>query len=97
MLIRIVRMQFESEKVENFLENFNKNKEKIRNFEGCEHLELWQDAENLCIFCTFSHWQSEEYLEKYRNSELFKEVWAFTKTLFSEKPQAFSVYSKEKI
>jgi hypothetical protein len=29
-------------------------------------------------------------LNQYRDSELFKSVWSFTKTLFSEKPQAWS-------
>ena len=39
---------------------------------------------------TYSHWESESALNQYRDSELFKSVWAFTKTLFSDKPVAFS-------
>ena len=46
MLIRIVRMTFKEENVGEFLENFEANKEKIRNFPGCNHLELWQDENN---------------------------------------------------
>jgi quinol monooxygenase YgiN len=90
MLIRIVRMTFKPETVPAFLENFEANKNSIRNFPGCEHLELWQDYSSENIFITYSHWQSQEALNQYRDSELFKSVWSFTKALFSEKPQAFS-------
>jgi quinol monooxygenase YgiN len=88
-------MSFKKDCVDLFLKNFNENKQKIRNFEGCQYLELWQDETKANVFCTHSHWNSAEDLEKYRKSELFKNVWAYTKTLFDEKPLAFSVISKE--
>ncbi len=90
MLIRTVRMTFKEDCVADFLENFEKNKVAIRNFPGCEHLELWEDENEKNIFLTFSHWQSEEALNQYRDSELFKTVWSFTKTLFADRPVAFS-------
>lgn len=90
MLIRIVRMTFQKERIADFLENFEQNKEKIRAYPGCHHLELWRDENQENIFLTYSHWESEEALNQYRDSELFKSVWAFTKQLFAEKPQAFS-------
>lgn len=90
MLTRVVRMTFQEDKVKAFLENFNQNKEKIRNFPGCRHLELWQDENFKNIFMTYSFWDSEEALNQYRDSELFKSVWSYTKTLFADKPTAFS-------
>lgn len=39
---------------------------------------------------TYSHWENEQALDQYLDSELFKTVWSFTKALFSEKPQVFS-------
>ena len=90
MLARVVRMTFRKEAVGDFLQNFNTHKEKIRNFPGCRHLELWQDENFNNIFITYSIWDSEEELEQYRDSELFKSVWSYTKTLFSDKPTAFS-------
>lgn len=90
MLIRVVRMTFRKEAVAAFLENFDANKEKIRNFPGCSHLELWQDENHKNIFLTYSIWENETALNQYRDSELFKSVWSFTKTLFAEKPIAFS-------
>ncbi len=89
-LIRVVRMTFRSEEIPAFLENFEANKVLIRNFPGCSHLELWQDENQKNIFITYSHWESETALNQYRDSQLFKSVWGFTKTLFSEKPQAWS-------
>jgi quinol monooxygenase YgiN len=90
MLIRIVRMTFFEEKVEEFLQNFEANIEKIRNFPGCQHLELWKDENEQNIFLTYSHWENEKSLDQYRDSELFKSVWAVTKPLFAGKPFAFS-------
>ncbi len=34
---------------------------------------------------TYSRWQSEAALNQYRDSELFKSVWSFTKALFFRK------------
>ncbi len=83
-------MTFQEDKIQDFLSNFEKNKEAIRSFEGCHHLELWQDENSPNIFMTYSHWDSEAALNNYRDSELFKSVWAYTKTLFSDRPTAFS-------
>ncbi len=97
MLIRIVRMTFREEKVEDFLAIFSASKDKIRHFEGCSYLELLRDAEHPCIFTTYSHWESEQALEKYRQSSLFQTTWAATKLLFADKPLAFSSYSLVKV
>ena len=90
MLIRTVRMTFQPEEVENFLEVFESSKEKIRNFPGCQHLELHRDYHEPHIFSTYSYWENDEALNNYRYSDLFKAVWAQTKPKFSAKPIAFS-------
>ena len=91
MFVRIVRMSFDETKTEAFIENFNNNKNSIRNFEGCRFLELYRDRNESNIFFTYSYWDSEEDLESYRHSDLFKSVWSKTKPLFNDKPQAWSV------
>lgn len=91
MFVRIVKLRFHEENIPAFLENFEEVKEKIRSFEGNQFLELYQDKNDKRIFFTYSYWESEEHLESYRNSDLFKVVWSFTKTLFSDKPEAWSV------
>ena len=96
-MIRIVKMTFDSLKTEEFLSIFNEVKHHIRNFEGVEHLSLLRDTKNPNIFFTYSHWKSEQHLENYRNSELFKTVWAKTKPLFISKPDAWSVETTIKL
>ncbi len=90
MIIRVVRMTFREDAVEEFLQIFNSSKLHIRSFPGCLHLELHRDAHDPRIFCTYSHWNSPEDLDAYRNSELFGKVWPATKALFDERPVAFS-------
>lgn len=84
-------MSFHQEHIPAFLENFEINKQKIRNSPGNRFLELYQDKNNECIFFTYSHWETENDLENYRKSELFANVWTFTKVLFNDKPEAWSV------
>jgi len=91
MFVRIVKMSFHSEHIPAFLALFDEKKEAIKNREGCEFLELYQDQTNPEIFFTYSHWKHVDNLEAYRNSELFKNVWKQTKALFNDKPQAWSV------
>ena len=91
MFIRIVKMSFHQENIPAFMENFEIMKDKIRNAPGNRFLELYQDKNNPCIFFTYSFWETEEDLENYRKSALFDGVWTFTKKLFNDKPEAWSV------
>ncbi|NHM07905.1 antibiotic biosynthesis monooxygenase [Flavobacterium sp. CYK-4] len=91
MFVRIVKMSFHPENITAFLENFELMKSKIRNAPGNRLLELYQDKHNPSIFFTYSYWETEDDLENYRRSELFYDVWNFTKKLFNDKPEAWSV------
>ncbi|WMW76969.1 antibiotic biosynthesis monooxygenase family protein [Flavobacterium sp. 20NA77.7] len=91
MFVRIVKMRFQEDKITAFLENFEQVKHHIRGFEGNQFLELYQDKNDKRTFFTYSYWNNEESLENYRDSDLFKEVWTYTKALFSDKPEAWSV------
>lgn len=95
MLIRIVKMTFHPEKVEEFLKIFNESKEEIRASEGCEHLELIREIASPNVFMTYSFWREARHLEDYKNSEVFRKVWPETKALFSEKPEAWSMEREE--
>jgi quinol monooxygenase YgiN len=90
-------MTFHPEKVQDFKQIFEQSKEKIRAFDGCNHLELLQDKDFPHIFMTYSYWRDEHALEKYRHSELFQTTWSKTKILFSDKPLAFSAQSLIKL
>lgn len=94
MIIRIVRMSFEPEKVNEFIEVFNASCKDIRAFEGNMHLELLSDVQHPNVYFTYSYWEDEAHLNKYRFSELFKNTWAKTKPLFNEKAMAWSLDRK---
>ena len=91
MIVRIVKMTFEMSNVGDFQLMFEDKKEYIRGFEGCRRLELMRDTSDLNVFFTYSFWNEAKDLENYRNSELFREIWKYTKSLFSEKPEAWSL------
>jgi quinol monooxygenase YgiN len=91
MIKRIVKLTFKPENAEEFKAIFKSNWQKIKGFEGCEHVELLQDENNPAIFFTFSLWKDAESIENYRNSELFEGVWASAKKLFDDKPEAWTV------
>ena len=50
MFTRIVKIEFQEDKVAQFLANFETVKHKIRTFKGCMHLELWRDKTQPTIF-----------------------------------------------
>jgi heme-degrading monooxygenase HmoA len=95
MIVRIVKMVFVPERVPDFLALFEERKTLIRGFEGCKHLELWNETGKEHIFFTYSHWESESALDHYRFSELFKDTWTKTKALFQEKAAAWSVEQRQ--
>lgn len=97
MFTRIVKMEFKSDKVPNFLKSFELVKEKIRTFDGCSHLELYRDKNDPTIFFTYSKWEKESDLMNYKASDLFSNVWATTKPLFRSKAQAWSVDSLHRL
>jgi heme-degrading monooxygenase HmoA len=84
-------MHFEPAQVPAFLELFEERKQTIRNFTGCQHLELWRHDTDECSFFTYSKWNSTEDLDHYRFSPFFKDTWGKTKAMFSAKAEAWSV------
>lgn len=91
MITRLVKMTFREEEVEAFKVLFEERKSLIRNFEGCTHLQLWQDQQNPCIFFTYSLWDSEEHLNRYRASHFFDDTWSLTRQKFAARPEAWTV------
>ena len=93
MIIRIVKMTFREDSSETFKEFTTSIKDTIKSFEGCLHLDIYRDIQNPNIFFSYSHWESENHLNRYRDSEFFKTTWAKTKLWFGAKPEAWSVCS----
>ena len=91
MILRIVRMVFQPDRLDAFRETFAQYEDAIRSQDGCTQLILMQDAHRPEVFFTYSKWESLEKLEAYRHSQTFGEVWPKTKALFAEAPQAWSL------
>lgn len=90
MIKRIVKMTFQEEKIEDFIAIFESVQTRIKKVEGCQHLELLRCTEPNNIFFTYSYWDDEAALNKYRHSDLFRSTWSKTKLLFADKPEAWS-------
>lgn len=91
MITRIVKMTFIPEKVDDFLKVFHESSSFIRSYPGCIQMQLLNDIHQPNVYYTYSHWESEEHLNHYRNSTLFREIWSKTKINFSAKAEATSL------
>ena len=90
MLVRIVKLTLKEESLEIFFEEFNKNKMKIVNFPGCQGMRLLQDVTQKNIIMTYSHWNHEQALNSYRESDVFSTLWSNIKPHFTQRPEAWS-------
>lgn len=97
MIIRIVKMEFEEHLIPDFLQIFAASREKIRSFPGCTHLQLLQGEADPCVFFTYSHWDGEDELDVYRNSDLFRTVWRNTRKLLRAAPKAWSLTDRTEV
>ena len=64
--------------------------ETIRGQKGCHLWEAWQDIDIPAIFFTYSLWDSEVYLDKYRDSAFFLQFWKTVKQWFGAKAEVWS-------
>lgn len=97
MLIRVVRMYFKEEHVQDFLKIFEESKDRIRNFDGCLKLELLQDYNQKHILTTYSYWRDIKALDNYRHSAMYMQNWAQMKKYFTTRPTAFSCIKLDEI
>lgn len=92
MIIRVVRLTLHPIHKADFLELFDAASRSILAFDGCEHLELLEDAESTNVLTTYSLWTDESALNRYRSSDFFKHTWSKVKPLFSASPVAHSYH-----
>lgn len=90
-------MSFDPILVPAFLNLFDSVKDQIANFDGCHGLSLLRDAHEPNVLITYSLWESEAHLNKYRFSELFKSTWEQTKNKFNAKPLAWSLLVEQQV
>ena len=81
MLLRIVHMEFQEEKVLEIQKLFKNIKGKISDFKGCEQIHLYRDKDQFNVLYRHSHLLSVDHLNKYKASLFFKTTWAEVKIL----------------
>ena len=94
MITRIVKLTIEPKKSNDFIIFFEQNKQTIKTVNGCHDVSLLQDVKFPNIFFTYSYWENEESLNKYRESDLFKIIWSFASSCFCDRPQAWTLIKK---
>ena len=90
MIVRLVCMKVQPEKLAEFKRIYVSACDRIRSFNGCLFLQLLGDTEGESTVYTISHWRSQEDLEAYRHSEFFRDIWKRLKPLFRDKAWAHS-------
>lgn len=91
MITRIVKMKLKTGHSGLFKDIFYESQELIRTFDGCMGVELMVDHSDPDEYFTISRWLSQEHLDSYRESVLFKTTWSKVKPLFSVKAEAWSL------
>jgi len=91
MITRIVKLEFQEDRTAEFLSFFDTINHIVNEFPGCFGMKLYQDIDRPNVIMTYSHWQSQEDLNNYRNSEAFGQIWPKIKPWFEKKPEAWSV------
>lgn len=95
IFLRLVKMEFDPEKVDDFLTFFETIKDELRSQEGCREVKLLRDLNHPNIVFSHSIWEEGQYLERYLKSDFFRGVWSETKKHFNAKPMAWSVETLE--
>ena len=93
MITRLVKLNLKPDKAGEFELIFNYTKPLIDSFEGCQTTNLFKISGADSQYFTISYWESEEHLENYRASALFKSTWSRVKPLFAAKARAFTLTS----
>ena len=94
-ITRLVKLSFSEDYLDAFLESFEKKKQQILSYEGCLTVDLYLDSTKKGLCFTVSTWKSEAALEAYRQSDWFQATWKEVKQHFTDKPEAWTTYSKE--
>lgn len=91
MITRIVKLTFQEDKISEFIAFFDTIKTNVSGFPNCHGMRLLQQKDRPNVVFTYSLWESEEDLNKYRDSDLFQGVWSTIKPWFAERAEAWTV------
>lgn len=90
-MTRLVKLEIVEGYEEYFVEVYMNVFSEILKSPGCNTVKLVRDIHSKHIFFTVSEWDTEEDLNNYRASSLFREIWAKLKPHFANKAEVWSV------
>jgi hypothetical protein len=90
MLVRVVKLTFKEDALSAFYAEFEKHKQNITSFPGCQGMKLLKGIDDPTVIMTYSHWDDKEALDNYRESDLFSGLWTKIKPMFRAKTEAWS-------
>lgn len=90
MIVRIVELSLQPDKLVQSKILLEEVAPKVRAMKGCSFLEILDDIHDESRFTTYSYWDSEEDLNRYRDSETFVNFWKALKPNFKAKARAWS-------
>ena len=93
MLIRLVRLPASEASLPRLRAVLAEVMPTVRQQRGCTHLELLADHDQPTVLYTLSHWNSDNDLQRYRQSEIFAQVWPRLKAELGDRPSAVSLVS----
>ncbi|MEI6312609.1 MAG: antibiotic biosynthesis monooxygenase family protein [Bacteroidota bacterium] len=91
MITRIVKLHLHEDKVESFITIYNESKAFIAQSKGNRAVRLVRDIHQSNLLFTISSWDTEDDLNKYRQSDFFAGVWSRVKPLLESKTDAWSL------
>ncbi len=91
MIYRFVKLEFSRRHLPAVKALFDEIAPIVRSFEGCHYLEIFFDMRERGKVITRSHWESEDHLIAYRNSEFFQSFWSKAKPYFDKPAEAWSM------
>jgi len=91
MITRLVKLSLKADKASEFEKLFYQTQALIEGFEGCHTTNLFKISGSASQYFTISYWNTEQDLENYRMSNLFKNVWSQVKPLFAENAEAWTL------
>ncbi|NEN24326.1 antibiotic biosynthesis monooxygenase [Cryomorpha ignava] len=93
MVIRIVELHIHRDRLEKAQLLLAEVAPNVRKMDGCSHLNILEGLNNNAHITTYSYWKSEDHLNAYRQSNVFKTFWGEIKPLFAMPARAWSSYS----
>ncbi|OFX61669.1 MAG: hypothetical protein A2046_04560 [Bacteroidetes bacterium GWA2_30_7] len=91
MIVRIVKMQVNESNKVLFKQTLKDYQPLLKKQKGCMQIDMLNDKKIKDIYYSYTIWDNEENLKKYKNSDFYKELSSKVLPLCEKEPQAWTV------